>query len=244
MLCGPLSLQENFSKVYRRLRPDKLLKWFPHLGTAEIELEMNDGRVIKVSDATSLQASIVELFTMKGQPTTYKCTILLLPPYSTDRWTVMDLLKQLNLNDISPLLNGLYFWANKGVLREVSSQEVTENSEWVLVEKQEDIGETVQARSKDLFALIGFKLMNSPSVVEEEEPQIKSVLSTDLGSMEVFWPQIKSLVSKFGICFISRLNLSDSSQISDQNHWTKFILRWRGCCPTIEEGEGKKLKLC
>ncbi|KAF8800905.1 hypothetical protein BYT27DRAFT_7116378, partial [Phlegmacium glaucopus] len=50
-------------------KPDKKLKWLPHLGTVQLELRLEDP-VVDV-DAPSLEAAFIELFSQK--------TLLFLP---------------------------------------------------------------------------------------------------------------------------------------------------------------------
>ncbi|KAH9818926.1 hypothetical protein DFH28DRAFT_887898 [Melampsora americana] len=78
------------------------LRWIPQLGTVELEIELED-RVLCV-EVTTLQASVIELFEEK------------------ETWTIGGLAERLNLiNDLSLVRNGLYFWSNHEVLKEIES---------------------------------------------------------------------------------------------------------------------------
>lgn len=50
-------------------KPDKRLKWLPHLGTAHLVIELED-RTLEV-DVPPLEAAFIELFSQKGTSVMY-----------------------------------------------------------------------------------------------------------------------------------------------------------------------------
>lgn len=57
-------LQEQYAKEFSVFKPDKVLKWLPHLGTVHLELELDDRTV--EADVPPLEAAFIELFSEKG----------------------------------------------------------------------------------------------------------------------------------------------------------------------------------
>lgn len=57
-------LQEQYAKEFSTFKPDKKLRWLPHLGTVHLELQLQD-RVIE-TDVPPLEAAFIELFSEKG----------------------------------------------------------------------------------------------------------------------------------------------------------------------------------
>ena len=62
------SLQEEYSAGFSKFKPDKKLRWLPHLGTVKLELQLVD-RTIEAS-VPPLEAAFIELFSEKGKPGT------------------------------------------------------------------------------------------------------------------------------------------------------------------------------
>ena len=58
-------LQDSYSHEFCVFKPDKKLKWLPHLGTVELELELADRTV--EAKVPPLEAAFIELFSQKGQ---------------------------------------------------------------------------------------------------------------------------------------------------------------------------------
>jgi hypothetical protein len=54
-------MQSEYAHVFK---PDKKLKWLPHLGTVQLEIELED-RTLEM-DAPPLEAAFIELFSEKG----------------------------------------------------------------------------------------------------------------------------------------------------------------------------------
>ena len=57
-------LQEEYAREFHVFKPDKKLKWLPHLGTAHLEIELED-RTLEV-DVPPLEAAFIELFSQKS----------------------------------------------------------------------------------------------------------------------------------------------------------------------------------
>jgi anaphase-promoting complex subunit 2 len=58
------SLQEEYASEFSKFKPDKKLRWLPHLGTVELELHLED-RIVKAT-VPPLEAAFIELFSGKG----------------------------------------------------------------------------------------------------------------------------------------------------------------------------------
>ncbi|KAG6837727.1 hypothetical protein H0H93_003529 [Arthromyces matolae] len=91
-------LQEHYAHEYTVYKPDKKLRWLPHLGKVHLELQLND-RVVE-ADVPPLEAAFIELFSDK--------TI----------WTVDELIVGVGTVDRSSALNALLAWVDRGVLKE------------------------------------------------------------------------------------------------------------------------------
>lgn len=104
-------MQREYELAFHQFKPDKRLRWYQHLGTAEVKLELSD-RVIQV-EATPIQAAVSELYE------------------SQDRWTVEALAGKLGIGDRGAVRNALLFWAGLGVVKE-------EKEGWRLLEIAEE----------------------------------------------------------------------------------------------------------
>ena len=56
--------QAEYEESFVHLKPDKKLRWLPHLGTVNITIDLKDRSL--TLDATPVQASIIELFGTQG----------------------------------------------------------------------------------------------------------------------------------------------------------------------------------
>ena len=57
--------QSHYEKEYRKFKPDKRLTWMSHLGTIDLEIEMDDGTLVN-ANVPPLEAAFIELFSGKG----------------------------------------------------------------------------------------------------------------------------------------------------------------------------------
>ncbi|KAF8264772.1 ubiquitin-protein ligase [Lactarius quietus] len=97
-------IQEAYAREFTTFKPDKKLRWFSHLGTVHLEIQLQD-RVIS-ADVPPLEAAFIELFSEQ------------------DVWTVNDLVERVGMIERSAALKALFAWVDRGVLREE-----TENAE-------------------------------------------------------------------------------------------------------------------
>jgi hypothetical protein len=58
------SLQQQYAREFSTFKPDKKLRWLPHLGTVGLELELEDRKVDV--DVPPLEAAFIELFSEKS----------------------------------------------------------------------------------------------------------------------------------------------------------------------------------
>ncbi|KAG5724840.1 Anaphase-promoting complex subunit 2 [Termitomyces sp. T112] len=91
-------LQEQYSQEFNIFKPDKKLRWLPHLGKVHLELQLDD-RIVE-ADVPPLEAAFIELFSEK--------TV----------WTVDELIKGVGSVDRSAALNALLTWVDRGILKE------------------------------------------------------------------------------------------------------------------------------
>ena len=64
-------LRDEYSDEFRTFKPDKKLKWLPHLGTVQLQLELED-RTLDV-DVLPLEAAFIELFSHKSMALPSAC---------------------------------------------------------------------------------------------------------------------------------------------------------------------------
>ena len=53
-----------YAREYTKFKPDKRLRWIPHLGRVRLDIELQD-RVVSV-DVPPLEAALIELFAEQG----------------------------------------------------------------------------------------------------------------------------------------------------------------------------------
>jgi len=105
-------LQTDYAHEFTVFKPDKKLKWLPHLGTVQLELQLED-RVVDV-DVPPLEAAFIELFSGKSV------------------WTLEDLTSSVGSIDRGAAIKALSTWVDHGVLKEDP-----ENT-FILLEKAEE----------------------------------------------------------------------------------------------------------
>lgn len=54
------SIQEQYAKQFTTFKPDKKLRWLPHLGTVSMEVKLEDRTVS--AEVTPLEAAVLEHF--------------------------------------------------------------------------------------------------------------------------------------------------------------------------------------
>ncbi|KAL1740891.1 hypothetical protein HDZ31DRAFT_46560 [Schizophyllum fasciatum] len=98
-------MQDSYSEEFCIFKPDKKLKWLPHLGTVDIELELQDRRV--EAKVPPLEAAFIELFSTKGKHYV-----------SLNIWTIDELIDGVGKVDRIAALKALTTWVDLGVLKE------------------------------------------------------------------------------------------------------------------------------
>ncbi|KAF7364718.1 Anaphase-promoting complex subunit 2 [Mycena venus] len=99
------ALQTEYAKEFSTFKPDKKLRWLPHLGTVHLELQLED-RTIE-TDVPPLEAAFIELFSEKSEST--------LVPHI---WTMDELIEGVGAVDRIAALKALITWIDLGVLKE------------------------------------------------------------------------------------------------------------------------------
>ncbi|KZT12088.1 ubiquitin-protein ligase [Laetiporus sulphureus 93-53] len=108
-------VQDEYAKEFMAFKPDKKLRWLPHLGTIHLQLELED-RTIS-ADVPPLEAAFIELFSQK------------------DSWTVDELIAQVGSVERAAALKALATWVDLGVLKDRGG------GNYILSEIAEDIAE-------------------------------------------------------------------------------------------------------
>ncbi|EMD39909.1 hypothetical protein CERSUDRAFT_112157 [Gelatoporia subvermispora B] len=90
-------LQDEYSKQYATFKPDKKLRWLPHLGSIQLELTLQDRTVS--ADVPPLEAAFIELFSEK------------------DTWPIDELRAKVGNVDRISAGKALATWVELGVLR-------------------------------------------------------------------------------------------------------------------------------
>ncbi|KAG9315870.1 hypothetical protein JVU11DRAFT_3519 [Chiua virens] len=92
--------QEHYAREFTTFKPDKTLRWLPHLGRVQLELELDDRKV--EADVPPLEAAFIELFSEK------------------DTWTIDELISSVGTVSRSAALKSLATWVDMRVLKEES----------------------------------------------------------------------------------------------------------------------------
>ncbi|KAJ8073630.1 hypothetical protein PM082_011908 [Marasmius tenuissimus] len=92
------TLQEQYAREFATFKPDKKLRWLPHLGTVHLELQLED-RTIE-ADVPPLEAAFIELFSEKSV------------------WTIEELVAGVGSVDRMAAVKALLTWVDLGVLKE------------------------------------------------------------------------------------------------------------------------------
>ncbi|KAL0961464.1 hypothetical protein HGRIS_006408 [Hohenbuehelia grisea] len=95
-----LELHNQYALEFTKFKPDKKLRWFPHLGTVSLEIELEDRTV--EAEVPPLEAAIIELFSQQNE------------------WSIDGLVDATRVPDKTAILKALLTWVNLGVLREES----------------------------------------------------------------------------------------------------------------------------
>ncbi|KAG1780495.1 hypothetical protein EV702DRAFT_1193970 [Suillus placidus] len=93
-------LQEQYAQEFSIFKPDKVLRWLPHLGRVHLQLELED-RTLE-ADVPPLEAAFIELFSEK------------------DVWTVDELVLRSGSINRNAAVKALATWVDMHVLKEDS----------------------------------------------------------------------------------------------------------------------------
>ena len=161
------SIQEEYAQEFTVFKPDKKLVWMSHLGTINLEIELDD-RTIE-AEVPPLEAAFIELFSEQGVfPNSITLPILRLP---SDEWSVPDLIAKLGTIERPAAIKALTTWIELGVLKEDSVDH------YRLLKTAEPLGTTGKAVGKQIAA--------APAV--EELPPVLTVQQQQAEQMKVFW---------------------------------------------------------
>lgn len=98
---------ETFSAHYARTQPTRRLRWLLHLGSVDVEVDMDDGRKVSVR-VSPLQAAVAEMMSSMAECVPGPCIV-----------TADDVAAELSL-DRPSALGALRFWAGHGLLQELA----------------------------------------------------------------------------------------------------------------------------
>ncbi|KAJ3771281.1 hypothetical protein FB446DRAFT_741057 [Lentinula raphanica] len=156
--------QEEYAKEFSAFKPDKKLRWLPHLGTVQLVLHLRDRTV--EANVPPLEAAFIELFSQQ------------------DVWTLDELIANVGSSvDRTAALNALLTWVDLGVLKEQ-----TENS-FKLLEEAETAPEG--ARESRTVTRSVVELPPAPSVQQQQAEQMRVYwkfiegMLTNLGSLSL-----------------------------------------------------------
>jgi len=110
-----LRLQTQYAREYSTFKPDKKLRWLPHLGTVHLELQLEDRKL--TADVAPLEAAFIELFSEKSN-LFYYYLFQLTTDVLSGVWTLDSLITRVGLVDRSSALKALVTWVDLGVLKE------------------------------------------------------------------------------------------------------------------------------
>jgi len=157
-------LQTQYAKEFSTFKPDKKLRWLPHLGTVHLELQLEDRKV--VADVPPLEAAFIELFSDK--------TV----------WSLDSLIQRVGSVDRSSALKALVTWVDLGVLKEDS-----ENSFRLLEVAEEATPGTRPAASRPVPATDSLPPISSIQQQQAEQMKVywKFIegMLTNLGSLSL-----------------------------------------------------------
>lgn len=124
------AVSQCYSDLFHTLKAPRILEWSSGSGGAaaghavEIELEMRDGRTMRV-ECEPIHAAILELFAETGGDEKTKSNSSSssiaagVAPSDRTRWSLSDLASRLEMDDEDELAVKVQFWLQKGLLRVV-----------------------------------------------------------------------------------------------------------------------------
>jgi anaphase-promoting complex subunit 2 len=131
------TLQQNYTAQFSKFKPDKTLRFFPHLGTVTLHLEFTD-REMNVT-VPPLEAALIELFSNSADAAESN---------KKEVWTLDELREGIGGVDKGSLLKALLTWIDLGVVMEVEGEEGVFKVVEVLEEKNGGAGGEVEGRTR------------------------------------------------------------------------------------------------
>lgn len=122
------SLQDEYAREFTKFKPDKKLQWLSHLGTVQLDIELEDRTVS--TEVLPLEAALIELFSERGGYCR-RLSNLSSSYYIPAVWQFDDLVKAAGSLNRGVVIKGLATWVDLGVLKEDP-----ENT-FVLLEREE-----------------------------------------------------------------------------------------------------------
>lgn len=179
-------LQDEYSKQYATFKPDKKLRWLPHLGSIQLELTLQDRTVS--ADVPPLEAAFIELFSEKGTCLSPRCSVPSLT-MRVDTWPIDELRAKVGNVDRISAGKALATWVELGVLRAEG------DGTYRLLEVAEEIASSGSAQSTRreypcAVVILPSQITCLPSDVplaEEEAPAIMTVQQQQAEQMKVYW---------------------------------------------------------
>lgn len=105
-------IQEDYSHDFSAFKPDKKLRWLPHLGEIQLTIELRDRSIS--TQATPLEAAIIELFSAKGRMfSEFKAFS---SSHPLDTWSVEDLCAELGSLEPALVHKALLIWIENGAI--------------------------------------------------------------------------------------------------------------------------------
>jgi anaphase-promoting complex subunit 2 len=160
-------MQERYFKEFSVFKPDKKLVWMSHLGTLNLEIELDD-RTIE-AEVPPLEAAFIELFSEQGETFIYY-TLLVLTGCCPDEWSVSDLITKVGSIERAAAIKALSTWIELGVLKEDTVDH------YRLLKTAETVSRLTRGAGRQPAA-----------AVEEELPPVLTVQQQQAEQMKVFW---------------------------------------------------------
>ncbi|KAJ4482432.1 hypothetical protein J3R30DRAFT_3459466 [Lentinula aciculospora] len=158
------TFQEEYTKEFSAFKPDKKLRWLPHLGTVKLELKLKDRTV--EADVPPLEAAFIELFSQQ------------------DVWNMDELIAHVGSSvDRTAALKALLTWVDMGILKELTEKT------FKLLEVAEIVA--AGARAPRAVTNSAVELLSAPGVQQQQAEQMKVYwkfiegMLTNLGSLSI-----------------------------------------------------------
>jgi len=154
------ALQEGYAREFTKFKPDKKLQWLSHLGTVQLDIQLEDRTVS--AEVAPLEAALIELFSERAI------------------WKLDDLVKAAGSLNRGVVIKALATWVELGVLKEDP-----ENT-FVLLESEEQVPSSTIVRDHEQIELEPVQL----SVAQQQQAEQMRVywrfiegMLTNLGSL-------------------------------------------------------------